>query len=453
MAFLKKYLSPIGAASSRGYALVRWSYSTADDLATVLAGGYFNEVRGLLTPGDIIEVQRVDKLPDPNGYGEVWELRVGETALDLAAVVEYTRLVHPGHYVRIPFWINQTDLLAGTAQNLLCPVAGVITRIVTIVKKTITTGGVITASVGTTAVVGVSITHADSDAAGLVVNSAPAAGEATAVVGVDGRIQITPSAAYATAGEVFGFVEIMTKRGNRDFTFFFVNATDFAAGTNHHLPNVLAGTVKKVGTIVQATVTGAQTVTLKADNTTVDGLSITIPTAAAVGSVVTDIPTAGHASTAADKNSDFEVLVTSTPSAGSMAGYIELEITNPPQTPIAKVQFMVGQTDLLAGTSHFMPSPVKGFVKQYSVAIQKAVTTGGALGLELDGVDVFGEAGTALVVTIGDAAAAGEDSHQSVQSSSLTAEVEQYADIEATHASEFASAGAINIVASVVPTQ
>lgn len=453
MSFLKKYLSPVGSPASRGVAPVRWTYSTPDALSVILAGGYFNEVRGLLTPGDLIEVQRVDKVPDPNGYGEVWELRVGETAFALDVVVEYTRLVHPGHYVRIPFWINQTDLLAGTAQNLLCPVAGVITRIVTIVKKTITTGGVITASVGTTAVVGVSITHANSDAAGLVVSSAPASGEATAVVDADERIQITPSAAYATAGEVFGFVEIMTKRGNKDYTFFFVNNTDYAAGTNHHLPNVLAGTITKVGTIVQATTTGAQTVTLKADNTTVDGLSITIPTAAAVGSIVTDTPTSGDASTAVDKNSDFELLITSTPSAGSMAGYIEAEITDPPQTPIAKVQFMVGQTDLLAGTSHFMPSPVKGFVKQYNVSIQKTITTGGALGLELDGVDVFGEDGVALVVTVANSATAGTDLQQSVQSSSLTAEVAQYADIEATHASEFATAGAINIVVSVIPTQ
>ena len=199
--------------------------------------------------------------------------------------------------------------------------------------------------------------------------------------------------------------------------------------------------------------TGAQTVTLKADNTTVDGLSITIPTAAAEGSIVTDAPTSGHASTAADKNSDLELLITSTPSAGSMAGYIEAEITNPPQTPIVKVQFMVGQTDLLAGTSHFMPSPVKGFVKQMNVSIQKTITTGGALGLELDGVDVNGEAGTALVVTVANSDAAGVDLEGSVQSSSLTAEVEQYADIEATHASEFATAGAINTVVSVIPTQ
>ena len=136
-----------------------------------------------------------------------------------------------------------------------------------------------------------------------------------------------------------------------------------------------------------------------------------------------------------------------------MAGYIEAEITDPTQTPTVKVQFMVGQTDLLAGTSHFMPSPVKGFVKQYNVSIQIAINTGGALGLELDGVDVFGEDGVALVVTVANSATAGTDLQQSVQSSSLTAEVAQYADIEATHASEFATAGAINIVVSVIPTQ
>lgn len=56
MAFLIANFSPIGGQSSRGYAPQRFSYKTADAHATVDTSGYFNEVSGMLEPGDIIDV-------------------------------------------------------------------------------------------------------------------------------------------------------------------------------------------------------------------------------------------------------------------------------------------------------------------------------------------------------------------------------------------------------------
>ena len=57
--------------------------------------------------------------------------------------------------VKIPFFINETDLLAGTAQQLVCPIKGKIRALEAVIQKTITTaGGPIIVGIGATAVEG-----------------------------------------------------------------------------------------------------------------------------------------------------------------------------------------------------------------------------------------------------------------------------------------------------------
>ena len=56
--------------------------------------------------------------------------------------------------VYIPFFINQTDLLAATSHFIACPVAGNVTKATTVVKKAVTTGGDVTVEIGGTAVDG-----------------------------------------------------------------------------------------------------------------------------------------------------------------------------------------------------------------------------------------------------------------------------------------------------------
>ena len=110
--------------------------------------------------------------------------------------------------VVLPFFINQTDLLAGTPAELVSPVSGFISRMSTVVQTAVTTGGPITAAVGVTAVNGLSCVIADGAAKGSLVSGTPTAGHASTLVAAGARIQVVPDAAFATAGAVNGFVEI-----------------------------------------------------------------------------------------------------------------------------------------------------------------------------------------------------------------------------------------------------
>ena len=110
--------------------------------------------------------------------------------------------------VYLPFFINQTDTLAGTAAELVSPVVGAITSMSVTVQIAPTTGGPVTAAVGVTAVAGLSCVIADGAAKGTVVTDTPTAGDATTAVAVGSRIQVVPDAAFATAGAISGFVEI-----------------------------------------------------------------------------------------------------------------------------------------------------------------------------------------------------------------------------------------------------
>jgi len=108
----------------------------------------------------------------------------------------------------LPFAINQTDLLAGTSAEIVCPVAGAITSMSVIVQAAVTTGGDVTASVGGVAVNGLTCAVANGAAKGTIVTDQPTAGHATTVVAAGSRIQVIPAAAFDTAGAVSGFVEI-----------------------------------------------------------------------------------------------------------------------------------------------------------------------------------------------------------------------------------------------------
>jgi hypothetical protein len=111
----------------------------------------------------------------------------------------------------LPFNLDQTDLLAGTTQWLSAPHAAVIKQIEVVVQLAVTTGGVIKAKLGSTDVVGATVTVADGAAAGTVYNASTALEEATAIVAKDGAIQIIVDAAFATAGRVHGWVRLVGK--------------------------------------------------------------------------------------------------------------------------------------------------------------------------------------------------------------------------------------------------
>lgn len=126
-----------------------------------------------------------------------------------AQAVDAVKVAEIAERVRLGFAINQTDLLAPTSQELIAPVDGYIVGLYTTVQLAPTTGGPITVLVGTTTVTGLSVAIADGAAKGTVQSDTIAYGTATAKVKKGDRIQIAPDAAFATAGAVSGFVEIV----------------------------------------------------------------------------------------------------------------------------------------------------------------------------------------------------------------------------------------------------
>ena len=115
-----------------------------------------------------------------------------------------------GSEIVVPFTIGQTELLAGTSIELVAPVAGFLSDLSVIVQTAITTGGTVTVSVGTTTVVGLSAFVGSASTKGTVVTDSSVEGEPTRAVAKNGRIQVTPSANFDTAGALNGFLVIKT---------------------------------------------------------------------------------------------------------------------------------------------------------------------------------------------------------------------------------------------------
>ncbi len=107
--------------------------------------------------------------------------------------------------ILIPFYFNQTDLLAPTAMQLIAPCAGYITGLRATVTAAVTTGGAITVEANTVAVVGLSVTVADGAAAGTVYTD-DVLKIATGLCAAGDDITVTPAAAFATAGRVDGYI-------------------------------------------------------------------------------------------------------------------------------------------------------------------------------------------------------------------------------------------------------
>lgn len=97
---------------------------------------------------------------------------------------------------------------AGTSLEMVSPVAGRITKLTTVARGTITTGGEITVEVNTTAVDGLSVTVADAASAGDVDSDTPTAEHASAVVAVGDRIEIIPASEFNASADIFVVLEI-----------------------------------------------------------------------------------------------------------------------------------------------------------------------------------------------------------------------------------------------------
>ena len=445
MSFNANGLTPIGGQSRHGQAPGRFAYKTADALAVVLAAGYIPATHaGLFALGDKIDVVVVDNLAAPTQVLATGELLVANIASSVVSLVNVTdKNIGANRYIRVPFFFNQTDLLAGTSQRVLSPVAGSIARIVAVVKKQVTTGGAIGLSLAGAAVAGLSITVADAAAVGTVQTATPTAVQR---VTEDQAVEITAAAAFASAGEVFGYVEIAPDIPTDDiFIPFSINQTDLLAATSQWVPAPVAGQIVKAATIAQVGVTTGGPITIEIATVAVAGLQVDVADAAAAGDVDSDEIAADVATAAVAAEQAIEIIPgTLFATAGALNGYIRLRPTVPTEAQF--LWFFANQTDLLAATPHYGVAPVAGWITRAVTAAQVGVTTGGPVTVEVGGVPVDG-----LSVTVADSASAGDIDRDNGAFHDITSRVGERGAVEVVFGTAFATAGALNGFVEVLP--
>lgn len=104
---------------------------------------------------------------------------------------------------------------------------------------------------------------------------------------------------------------------------FFINETDTLAPTNAELISPVRGEIIAASAIVQKAVTTGGDITFLVGATAVDGLTITIADGATKGTVATDRPTAGHASTLVNQGDRLQVAPGAAfNTAGAVSGHL-----------------------------------------------------------------------------------------------------------------------------------
>lgn len=128
-----------------------------------------------------------------------------QVLLELQDGVERPR--KPG-YIRVSFSILEAEADAGTIAYICPGIAGTIVDAGVAVGDTVTTGGALDFSVGTTAVDGLVLTIADGATAGVVYTDTPTLGHASTAVLATDYIKITPASAINASGRLVGWIGI-----------------------------------------------------------------------------------------------------------------------------------------------------------------------------------------------------------------------------------------------------
>ena len=145
------------------------------------------------------------------GSGDVLGLPVflPERGSVIAEYEDGVRLPVDTSPVRIYWQVDQTDLLAGTSLYLISPVAGVIKSATTIAWKAVTTGGNVTFKVDTVTVDGLTVVVASGGGVGDLDTDTPTLDHASTIVAANSKIEVLFDAAFATAGALTGWIEII----------------------------------------------------------------------------------------------------------------------------------------------------------------------------------------------------------------------------------------------------
>ncbi len=449
MAYDSKQLSLIGGANGAH----NWHYrSNTDALTTILLNGHFTgDLGAMVGVGDTMVIQGKDAMA---------EYRCSGSGKGIAfTLIDGSYMVLDRAKVYLSAFLNQTDLLAGTSHFVGTHLPGYITRFSAVVKKAITTtGGTLTIELAGTAVPGLSLVIPTGAAVGEVYTAVPnnpflAANLVPAMsAGGTGDIELVGDSGFAGAGEVWCLVEISpfpSALGNNVLIGQYVNETDLMAATSMFLLAPVAGNIARCSSVVKKAIasTGGE-VTVELDTTEVDGLACVVANSAGAGDNDTDTPSSEtHATAAVAVRGDVEIVLDALfNSAGSLVAYVEINPTSDDDVQ-TYVSGLIEQTDLLAGTSHFVIAPVSGHITRLSVASKKAVTTGGTITVELGGKPIVG-----LDVVVADSTTVGDvDTAIPTRTLHDNARVTKGDPIEIVGDAAFATAGEVWYLLEITP--
>lgn len=177
---------------------------TASGTTTIQGNKAFYEITGIdIAAGaasDTMDVGWGNKLGIPV-FLEKWN--------DIVAQYVDDELIATNEKVRLEFDIEATELAAGTSEFVASPVYGFVSKATTVVQETVGTGGDVTFEIGGAAVTGLTVTVADSAAAGDIdTDTATDEFGSTGEIAKDGALEVVPASAFAASGALNGFAEI-----------------------------------------------------------------------------------------------------------------------------------------------------------------------------------------------------------------------------------------------------
>jgi fibronectin-binding autotransporter adhesin len=425
-----------------------WHYRSTDALSTITAAGYFTgDGPNMLGARDMLTIEA-------DGSGGTYMVENNGTKVSLTRLTQEN--VFDRNKVYLSMEVDQVDLLAGTSHFVLTPVAGYVSRLTTIVRSAVTTGGTLTVELGGSAIEGLSNVVADGAAAGTIVTDIPNNPfHDAAVVGnrveARGGIELVGDSTFASAGQVTQVVEITPDEpsGMNVFLSRYVNQIDLLAATSHFITTPVAGQIARLSTISTVDVNTGGAVTVELAGTAVSGLSVTVANAGGVGDIDTDTPASEGSSTGTvAAGDDIElVFAAAFATAGTIWCLLEVNPTSDADTKVYMEDY-IQQTDLLAGTSHWMVAPCTGHITKVSTTSTVDVTTGGDITVELGGTAI-----PSLTVTVADAGGVGDnDSGTPTKSADSFNAVSKGDAVEIVGDTDFASAGTLGVLVEFTPT-
>jgi len=452
MAYDAKQLTSLAYGNGHSLWHYKASSATGDSLATITAPGYFTGDSGNgVSPGDRMTITGSDAQAD-------YIISSGGTGSGIHVdLVDGSRRVHEHKKEYYGTLLTQTDLLAGTSHFLFTHAKGYITRFSAVVKKAVTTGGTLTIELAGTAVPGLSITIADADAVGTTYTSVPDNPTLAAnlipelTAGGTGDIELVGDSNFATAGEVYVLVEVSPydATDNNILVGNFINETDLMAATSHFVITPVAGYIETGSTVIKKAISSTGgSLTVEYDTTAVSGLAVVVANSAAVGDNDTDDAASLTGATGlVTANTGVEFVGDATfDSAGALWMGVEINPTDNSDKLVYCDSF-IEQTDLLAGTSHFVIAPCSGHISRFTSVVKKAVTTGGTLTLELGGDKVQG-----IDVVVADSSSVNDiDTDTPAVSGADYTRVTKGDVIEIVGDSTFASAGEVWVQITITP--